>query len=586
MKKYIKCVVVLTAICAVVAVLLAAVNYITKPVIDENARKAAEKALAEVLPGGENFEVVDLSEYTVPGSVLEVQKASNGGYVVKTSVDGYAPDMIIMCGIDENGVVVGTKYLSGGETNKAEKTYGEKLVGKTASDIDAVDTVAGSTKTTGAYKSAVKDSLNTVAILGGATVDLRTDEEKMADALPAANGEFEKLFVPVELDGVSAVYKAKNDSGYVYVTESDFVAVDNDGNVISEVSAEVKAVVEAAVKTVSENTLTPVDITAFALPESVIEAATVANGSCVITVKVKGYKDGMVIKCSVGSDGTLISSECIESNETNGAEKTYGEKLVGVSVDTVDAVDTVAGSTMTTTAYKSAVKDALLAAAVLGGGDVDVRTEEQILADNLSAALPAADGEFEELFMVEVHDGVSAAYKAINGSGYVFVIGETFVGADANGKIVSEATTEEKAAATAAASLIIASSVTEIDLSKYSDIPSAIVAAYKTESGNFVFDVKGSGYGITGDKYSKSGEYIYIKVSISADGKIIDCLTVSQKESEGIGDKCAAPEFYSQFDGKTADNYKEIDTISGATKTTDGYLTAISRAFEAFNILK
>ena len=73
---------------------------------------------------------------------------------------------------------------------------------------------------------------------------------------------------------------------------------------------------------------------------------------------------------------------------------------------------------------------------------------------------------------------------------------------------------------------------------------------------------------------------------MTADGKIIDTLTVSQEETKGLGDACADEKFYGQLDGKTEDDYKTIDGIAGATMTTDGYLKAIERAFAALNILE
>ena len=100
--------------------------------------------------------------------------------------------------------------------------------------------------------------------------------------------------------------------------------------------------------------------------------------------------------------------------------------------------------------------------------------------------------------------------------------------------------------------------------------------------------IKGAGYGITGgDKYHPaSGEYIQILVSMTADGKIIDCLTVYQKETEGIGSACENESFYGQFVGKTEDNYAEIDAISKATLTTNGYKQAILRAFNTVKIFE
>ncbi|MBQ4556798.1 MAG: FMN-binding protein [Clostridia bacterium] len=331
---------------------------------------------------------------------------------------------------------------------------------------------------------------------------------------------------------------------------------------------------------------TTVDLSAYELPASVNEVYAASNGGHVMKLTVNGFNPGMVIMCGVGADGTVTGATCLSSGETLGHEKVYGDKTVGATVDTVDSIDTVAGATKTTAAYKSAVKDALNAAIILGGGSVELRTEAEILADNLAAALPAADG-FTSVFMIDTIEGVDSVYSANNGTGYVVCVGDSFVATDANGKVISEgASTEEKAAATSAVATLLSWELTAIDLSTYADMPSAITAAYSTSSGNYVFDVKASGYGISGDKYTASGEYIYIKVSVTADGKIITCETVSQKESDGFGSACADASFYTQFNGKTAETYKDIDAIAGATITTNGYTTAISRVFEAVNILK
>ena len=73
---------------------------------------------------------------------------------------------------------------------------------------------------------------------------------------------------------------------------------------------------------------------------------------------------------------------------------------------------------------------------------------------------------------------------------------------------------------------------------------------------------------------------------MTIEGKIIDCYTVYQAETQGIGSACAEEKFYGQFVGKTKDDYNTIDSISGATLTTNGYKTAVLRAFESVAILK
>lgn len=73
---------------------------------------------------------------------------------------------------------------------------------------------------------------------------------------------------------------------------------------------------------------------------------------------------------------------------------------------------------------------------------------------------------------------------------------------------------------------------------------------------------------------------------MTAQGRIIDCLTVFQKETDGIGSACENESFYGQFDGKTEDTYNDIDAISGATLTTNGYKQAILRAFTSVKIFE
>lgn len=334
---------------------------------------------------------------------------------------------------------------------------------------------------------------------------------------------------------------------------------------------------------------TAVDLTQYTLPDSILEAYTASNGGSVFKVTATGYGPDMIIMCGVGADGVVTGAVCLSSNETLSHEKTYGTTTIGATVDTIDSVATISGATMTTGAYKGAVKDALNSAAILGGASVDIRTPEQILADNLAAALPAGD-KFTEVFICEVLEGVSAVYTADNGAGSVYVTGEgeeaIFVGVDANGAVVSDVDEAVKTNIEAQAAIVAASELTEIDLTQYADMPSHVEKAYKTASGNYVLELHAAGYGKNGDAYVRSNEYIYLKVAITADGKIINCVTTAQSETDGIGSPCADKEFYSQFNGKEEANYKDIDAISGATITTNGYKTAIGKAFEAVKIME
>lgn len=331
-----------------------------------------------------------------------------------------------------------------------------------------------------------------------------------------------------------------------------------------------------------------VDISGYSLPSTVTEVHKETSGvGYVVKLVTAGYGPNMVIMCGVSSDGIVTGVVCLSSNETLSKEKTYGENFANKDAAAVDAVDTLAGATKTTAAYKNAVKDALNTVVILGGGDVDIRTEEEILADNLSTALPLGQGKFTKLFLVEDIEGIDAIYEADNKTGYVCVVGEQFIGVNAEGSVVTEGV-ENADNITNAVAKIKATTYKEIDLSKYPDLQAYIVSAKKTASGNYVVEAKGAGYGIKGgnEYHPASGEYIIVRVAIAANGKIIDCLTVSEAETDGLGDECAKESFYGQFVGKTEANYTEIDAISGATLTTDGYKQAIQRAYDAVSTLR
>lgn len=330
-----------------------------------------------------------------------------------------------------------------------------------------------------------------------------------------------------------------------------------------------------------------VDITEYELPATVSDVYRETDGQgYVIQLVTSGYGPDMVIMCGVNSEGVVTGAVCTSSNETLGEEKTYGAVFAGKNAEETEAVDTVAGATKTTAAYKNAVKDALNTAVILGGGSVDIRTEEEILADNLNAALPEGEGKFEKWFKVDQLDSVDSVYVAENGSGYVFVTGEQYVGVKADGTVVTNGI-DTPELYTNAVTLIQSSVVEDIDLSAYPELEQTVVSVKKTASGNYVLETKGPGYGIKGgnEYHPASGEYIIVRVSVTPDLKIIDCLTVSEAETDGLGDACASESFYGQFAGKGETDYTEIDAISGATLTTNGYLLAVERAFDAIKVL-
>lgn len=338
-------------------------------------------------------------------------------------------------------------------------------------------------------------------------------------------------------------------------------------------------------------TFEKVDLSTYELPATVKEAHKASNGGYVFKVFFKGKNPDNIAMIGVSADGQITGTKCI----TIADDAAYAGKhfpifdanghFNGADITTIDGVDAVQGATFSTAGYRAAVKDALNAAIILGGGSVDLRDPAEILNDNLNAALGTEDVEFDKHFVIEVLEGVDAIYVAKNGAGYVVVIGEEFIGLDADGNVLNG--TNEVAAN--AIATIKATVVTDIDMSAY-DFSKRVKSVQVTDAGVYILETEGSGFGKKGDTHSgATGEYLRIRIAIAADGTILDCRTVYLNESTlnggNYGDAAASEEFYGQFAGKNQSNYEDIE-ISGATFTTDGYHGAIKNAYKAIGIIK
>ena len=353
-----------------------------------------------------------------------------------------------------------------------------------------------------------------------------------------------------------------------------------------------------------------IDITKYTLPKSITAAYSEGSGGYVIQSTVSGYNQGLVIMCGVDKDGKIVGADYIASSETLSAEVGLGDRFVGKAQGDLTP-DIVAGSTakLTTSAYYQAITDSLNAFIILTGGEADLRTPEEILEDNCNTALGTSKIKFTKWFKCESVVGVDAVYEAENDGGRVYVIGDSFVGVKDGAVTTADATEENKAAALAADSVISASTLEDIttSLDAFKDALATeknakITKAYKTASGNLLFEMEANGHAVKGDH--GNGTPIKIKIAISKDGKIIDVVTVSHAESKGYGDKCATDEYYEQYRGKGDDEIKvsagsyagytddyisadttDVGAIASATNTTLGYQKAVKLAFKAFELL-
>ncbi len=322
----------------------------------------------------------------------------------------------------------------------------------------------------------------------------------------------------------------------------------------------------------------------YSLPSSVTGVYK-ADGGHVFKTSVTGYSSGLQIMVGVNGAGEVTGTKVLSSSETLGAENTYGATTIGQTVATIDGLDTVAGATKTSTAFKQAVKDSLNAAIILGGGTVDLRTPEEILKDSIAEVLPAAAGkDFEKVFLVEDLGEIRNVYK-IGSDGYVVEFEGAYAGIAKDGTIGVNNTTITNEKLSAIPAILDSTVLSDVDITGLG-LSDKITSVQKTATGNYVFMLKAAGFGINGDaEYGISGLHIIIKTSVSAEGVIIDCLTVEQHESDGIGSVCENSDYYSRYAGRTEGNLNDIQ-IAGATYTANGYRAAVSKVFEAVRILK
>ena len=114
-------------------------------------------------------------------------------------------------------------------------------------------------------------------------------------------------------------------------------------------------------------------------------------------------------------------------------------------------------------------------------------------------------------------------------------------------------------------------------------LPEAVQEVYQAENGaGYTFSITTQGYG--------GKNTLKMVVGIDAEGKITGTKVLSQSETPGLGAKIVSDaSFSAQFPGKDASyvsDIKNIDTISGATRSSNFYRLALTYAFEAFDMVK
>lgn len=622
---------VLGTICLVAALLLAGVNLITAPIIEKNQNELANAALKEVLPEGKNFQPIEItSDYP---AIVKAGYKADGGFVFKMEVTGKSTGLVIMCGVDTNGNVVGTKVIASEETpDYAAKVFPfvEGVDGKYGGmDLDGFDPflVSQATYTSQAYADAVKAALQSAIIAAGGSVDTRTPEQILQDncnaALGTTNLTYGRWFATEALVGIDKTYVPENGNNkqFVFVIGDKFIGVNATGVITAGISAEDAAKATAAYALASTSNPTPITELPGAIDKQTVKNAYLtAHGSYVFDLVGKGYySEPIEFSLSVTADGKIIDMVTTSQHEDEGqggaGHADYYDKWIGATIDDVvisnekipaDTTDigAIAGSTFTSNGYQKAVMAALQAATLLSGGKIDpVELLESKIAElapgfvNPKAVALPAGSEFAKIFKASNDAGFAYIYS--NGEiGYLVLVNATGACAvyDIDGENVTnaQATLAESAKTHAKANQksyddALTKKVNNVFANAATDITTVEVNAFGTLVSALTFKVDGADYYAF---YSRSMGYkqMDVYIVIDANGAIakldVKSLFFDEDYFPAYPEDLDQKEYKENFEGITLDTWTGDEAmIAGATKTSNAIKQSTNDAFDAFGLI-
>lgn len=150
-------------ICSIVVALLAFVNMITAPIIENNDETNFQLAMSEVLPDSNSFEQVDIKGFAPKETGVKIgslYKGNNGGYVSSAICsEGYGGDISVMVGINDDFTINKVKIMAMAETPG---------LGAKASEDEFINQYNGLTKDITVTKDGIKHH-NLIYPISGAT---------------------------------------------------------------------------------------------------------------------------------------------------------------------------------------------------------------------------------------------------------------------------------------------------------------------------------------------------------------------------------------------------------------------------------
>lgn len=236
--------IVLSAICLVIAAVLGAVNMITAPEIEAKRKEIVAKSLVSVMPNGD-FTELSRTEYVdeAPKTVNNVYIDNvSGGHVVTLSKQGYASVIDLTVGIDANKKITKVVITSESESHGKDgitTTFVDSFAGTDASASQKVDHISGATKTSEYIKSAVYDAFVVLGYAAPKNDEVKelpapsytlTKDDVIAKAKKLQDGEYKAVETEGLPNTVIGVYK-RTEGGYAIhiASRSEYIPLDTEG---------------------------------------------------------------------------------------------------------------------------------------------------------------------------------------------------------------------------------------------------------------------------------------------------------------------------------------------------------------------
>ncbi|KAF0226973.1 MAG: electron transport complex protein RnfG [Erysipelotrichaceae bacterium] len=146
MKKIISLTLFLALCSALAGAVLAGVNSITAPIIEEQKIAAVKASLQKIFPTADEFKEITFEDES--GFVKNVYEATGEGYAIKVSIQGYKDIITILVGFDLHDKIVGFEVTAlndtpGIGTKVGEPEFANSIIGKPITT--KLDTISGAT---------------------------------------------------------------------------------------------------------------------------------------------------------------------------------------------------------------------------------------------------------------------------------------------------------------------------------------------------------------------------------------------------------------------------------------------------------